>query len=223
MGRPTSDPARDTRRDILQAALDLFAEHGFHGASMRALAAAAGVRESAIYHYFPSKTALLAAIAADFAGENLGELESVMAEVAEHPLEEQLTVLTQRALAIVSTPRYRKLARVMLVSGAELGTEAESGEPLWRRISEEPRRVLGRIHAQLKRSGRLRDDLDLEMFHIHFIAPIVLASGALFGGEGKGPISMTVPRFVRQHVAFLLNALSASAAAPPPSKPSARR
>src|SRR5262245_34176657 len=62
MDRPGDMPGRDTRQALLEAALDLFAEHGYAGTSMRALARAAGVRESAIYHHFASKESLFAAL-----------------------------------------------------------------------------------------------------------------------------------------------------------------
>ena len=51
---------------ILDAALDLFAAKGFFGTSLRDVATAVGVRESALYNYFPGKHALFEAlIAAD--------------------------------------------------------------------------------------------------------------------------------------------------------------
>jgi AcrR family transcriptional regulator len=58
---PTSEyPAR--RAAILAAAAEQFAAHGFEGASLRAVAAAAGVSPAALYHYFPSKEALMEAL-----------------------------------------------------------------------------------------------------------------------------------------------------------------
>jgi AcrR family transcriptional regulator len=54
MGRPSKDEARKTREDILSAALDLFAEQGFAGTSVRQIAQAVGVAESALYYHFRS-------------------------------------------------------------------------------------------------------------------------------------------------------------------------
>ena len=51
-----------TRERILAAALDLFAQHGFGGASMRELARRVGIRESSLYNHFPGKAAILEAI-----------------------------------------------------------------------------------------------------------------------------------------------------------------
>jgi AcrR family transcriptional regulator len=48
--------------DILEAATTLFAADGFHATSTRKIAAAAGVSEGTVFHYFNTKNALLLAI-----------------------------------------------------------------------------------------------------------------------------------------------------------------
>jgi AcrR family transcriptional regulator len=59
---PTSAVRPNQRERILDAALALMAEHGSAGTSMRMLARACDLNVAAIYHYFPSKDALLAAV-----------------------------------------------------------------------------------------------------------------------------------------------------------------
>lgn len=48
----------DARDVIIEAALAAFAEHGFHGASMRDIATRAGVSQSLLHHHFGTKEAL---------------------------------------------------------------------------------------------------------------------------------------------------------------------
>ena len=49
-------PAADgTRGRILLAGLGLFAEHGYHGTSIRDIAAEAAVQSASLYAHFPSK------------------------------------------------------------------------------------------------------------------------------------------------------------------------
>ena len=62
----------DKREEIMQAALELIAEHGFHGAPMAMVADRAGVGAGTIYRYFESKDALIAEI--------FGELEKKVVE-----------------------------------------------------------------------------------------------------------------------------------------------
>jgi len=47
-----------TRQNILQAAYALFLNQGFHGTSMRQIAARAGLAPGSIYNHFNSKDAI---------------------------------------------------------------------------------------------------------------------------------------------------------------------
>jgi TetR/AcrR family transcriptional regulator, repressor of fatR-cypB operon len=49
----------DKREEVMQAALELIAEHGFHGAPMAMIADKAGVAAGTIYRYFESKDILI--------------------------------------------------------------------------------------------------------------------------------------------------------------------
>lgn len=71
----------ERRQQLIDAALRVFAEHGFRGSTTRQIAAAAGVTEAVIFQHFPDKDSLYAAILEQKAGEPqaeqwLGELEA---------------------------------------------------------------------------------------------------------------------------------------------------
>jgi AcrR family transcriptional regulator len=53
--------ATDRRREVIDAAVTEFAEHGFHGASTPAIARRAGISQPYIYALFPNKKALFLA------------------------------------------------------------------------------------------------------------------------------------------------------------------
>ncbi|WP_238412801.1 SACE_7040 family transcriptional regulator [Saccharothrix deserti] len=54
------EPAKQTRRDqILAAAAELFARHGFHGVGIDDIGAAVGISGPALYRHFRSKDAML--------------------------------------------------------------------------------------------------------------------------------------------------------------------
>lgn len=50
---------RSMREQILAAAVQLFAEYGYHAAPLRDIARIAGIRAASIYHHYPNKQALL--------------------------------------------------------------------------------------------------------------------------------------------------------------------
>src|SRR5581483_6776266 len=54
--------AEGTREAILDAAEEIFAEHGFDGARIDAIAAKADYNKSLIFHYFGDKLGLYAAV-----------------------------------------------------------------------------------------------------------------------------------------------------------------
>ncbi len=56
---PTTTRPDDKREAILQAALELFSERGFHGTAVPAIAERARVAAGTIYRYFDSKEALV--------------------------------------------------------------------------------------------------------------------------------------------------------------------
>ncbi len=119
MGRPKKSEERDTRQDILDAALDLFAENGFFGTSMREIARKVGVRESALYHHFPSKDAILATLAQTLGPGQARHLEhldvgAMLDAVGPRQLLEQLI---QYMVTAWSAPQEQKMMRLILSEG----------------------------------------------------------------------------------------------------------
>ena len=59
-----NSPRTDTRSRVLDAALQLFSEHGFEGSSLQQIADRLGVTKAALYYHFRSKDDLLQALVA---------------------------------------------------------------------------------------------------------------------------------------------------------------
>ncbi len=55
----------NTKKKILEAAIDLISKNGYKGASVRKIAKEVGIRESAIYNHFRNKEEILQTILAD--------------------------------------------------------------------------------------------------------------------------------------------------------------
>ena len=66
------------RQAILEAAVDEFCQRGFERARMDAIASRAGIGKSTIYEYFPSKAALLEAVAEAVFQQITQELDTIL-------------------------------------------------------------------------------------------------------------------------------------------------
>lgn len=210
---PSAAAPRDTRRAILDAALDLFAEHGFAGTSMRTLARAAGVRESALYHYFESKDALFLGVMEHVFASREGSLAAMFESLGDQPLDEILTRLTDFMVQQMRTPTERKFLRIMMTEGPRLRVEAPD---LLRKLVARPRAAAVGFFEELRRRGLVREDVSAEVFIAHFAAPMILVNNLFLE---HALLQTPVAEFLRQHVALLVRGLApdppARAARPP--------
>jgi AcrR family transcriptional regulator len=213
MGRPAG-PSGDTRRRILAAALDLFAERGYHATSMRDLARAVGVRESALYHHFSSKERILETVVHE---QNL-QSRALAAEHTERlrtrSLEQILAGLAEMTLVQMREPTALKLMRIALSFGPR-------GLVAFPKMLEMRQQTLARWNVLvdvLKAQGRIRADTMPEVFWYQFTAPLMLASGTLFQHLEMPPAELK--RFLRGHIAALVRAFGTehAAALPAPAK-----
>ncbi len=80
----------DTKQRILDAAEQLFAEHGFDGASLRSITTVAGVNLAAVNYHFKSKEALIQEVLARKLGpinrQRLDLLDAYEAEAGQRPV-----------------------------------------------------------------------------------------------------------------------------------------
>jgi AcrR family transcriptional regulator len=68
-GRSSRKRGPHTREAIHAAAIDLFANRGYHATSMRAIAGAAHIQPAAIYHWYRNKEAILVQLQDEFMQE----------------------------------------------------------------------------------------------------------------------------------------------------------
>ncbi len=148
-GRPRSEQAEQA---IIEATLDLFAEQGFEGVCVEAVAARAGVGKATIYRRWPNKEELLLAA--------FGSLKSPFPEPKGISVRDDLLAMVEVMCADKSDPR--KARRYALLLG-----EGEKYPRLMARYKEtvvEPRREA--MRAVIRRgiqTGELRPDTDIEI------------------------------------------------------------
>lgn len=74
---------RSMRENILAAAVQLFAEYGYHAAPLRDIARLAGIQAASIYHHYPNKQSLLIEIMEVHMNYLNNRLEHILREYTE--------------------------------------------------------------------------------------------------------------------------------------------
>ena len=80
-----------TKDKILEAALELFSRRGFSAVSVRDIATAVGVRESAMYRHFPSKQAVFDNLLERYLEQSKAFMASIHAQPSKDPAEMEKT------------------------------------------------------------------------------------------------------------------------------------
>lgn len=172
MARPRKEDARDTRRLILDAALDLFSTHGYYATSMRQIARAVGVRESALYHHFASKDAILSAMLDTVGPGKARELFTLDIPAMAKKLgpRKLLHTLMHRLLDTWATPQEHKIAKLMLAEGPRL-----SGEGVFSPVARifQAREMLGHLFTELIRLKLIRP-VDVQAATMAFVGPLFM-------------------------------------------------
>ena len=107
------------RAEILDRALALFLQHGYDNISLNDLIANAGISKGAFYHWFPSKDALIAALAERSACQALAAVEDALAECPGSALDRLNTVLRSGIDANMKSGGPEQLAATVSVLGPD--------------------------------------------------------------------------------------------------------
>ncbi len=206
MARPKNADGARTRQAILDAALELFAAKGYFGTSLRDVAGAVGVRESALYNYFAGKDALFEALLAAHQHSKVARL----APLTEGPIADGRALLMQLALASLEAfvaPEEQKLHRILMSDGLRLAREGRIN--LYERMSG-GREQLNDLLRRLIREGWLRP-ADVSVLGLAFSSPLFMWR-QLHAIDADLPMLRSPKAFVRQHVdQFLLGAAGPAA------------
>ncbi len=117
--RPNIESA--TRDRLVQAAMDVFAQQGYHGTTVDDIVAASDSSKGAFYHYFPSKQGIFLVL--------LDQLAAMVEAGVDQAIDREDGALAkvEAALRVVLevAGSHRDLARILLVESAALGPEFE--------------------------------------------------------------------------------------------------
>jgi TetR/AcrR family transcriptional regulator, fatty acid metabolism regulator protein len=146
-----TDVQREKRRQILRAAITVFARSGYHTSRVSDVAKEAGVAYGLVYHYFGSKEDLLETIFRRTWSRMLEAVEEV--EQADAPAREQLAAVARIVLG--AWPVDPDLVRVLV-------REVARSPQLGREVDEIANafQALERIVLRGQERGQLRTDVE---------------------------------------------------------------
>lgn len=148
MPRKSAEPGVDRRQQILDAALEIFAEQGFEAATNKAIAERAEVNQGLIYFYFASKADVYFATSAYHTAQVIAQFDSVFAHTDEAGPAEHLAFLLKRIILILAAPPATHLLRIMYQM-------AGSRTPVGELSNMEERRAIGGLARHLTRQFKV--------------------------------------------------------------------
>ena len=111
-----------TRDRILQAALQVFAGKGYHGAAVDVIVRASGTSKGAVYHHFPNKEALFLALVDELSARLAAAVTTAIDR--SHGALEKVEAALRAALETFA--QHRELARILLLESVSLGKAYEA-------------------------------------------------------------------------------------------------
>ena len=119
-GRPPGATGADTRGEILDGALEAFAEAGFEAMSVRELTRRLGVSHNLVHHHFGSKQDLWRAALDHGVGSTAGELAELLSQSVGSPRSRQvLHQVLESAIALLT--KCPQVARIFADESARPG------------------------------------------------------------------------------------------------------
>lgn len=143
----------ERREQILDAAVHIFSDKGFAGASMRDIAREVGVTEGLLYHYFEGKDQLLYTCWKERSWR--ASLEKILAESEGIPLQEVL-----RAMIADFTQSLRDNADMVRICSNEMQHNPEMREFHTQRIEDNGKLIADFLRAR-QATGEIRPDVDV--------------------------------------------------------------
>ncbi len=184
-GRPS-----DVRRRILDEAVRLFAENGFQGTSVQAVAAAVGVKNSSLLYYFGSKEQLHEEVLADSLDHWKNELPRVISESTTS--RDRFASLVEEVVKFFAADQNRAglFVREMLDRPKEIGAHIRVHLGPWIQL------IADYINMG-KQSGIIRSNVDADYYLFQIIlivagtVTLTNATSAILGTESRSSMTMT--------------------------------
>lgn len=193
----------DRPAEILEAALDVFAEKGFAAARLDEIAARAGVSKGAIYLYFETKDDIFRAVVARSIGADVAALRALLASHS-GPFPDLLRSVGVVAGALAASPRLGAVLKMVVGEARNFPALAR----IWHDTLVGPGlEAMAAAYAAAQARGEIRSG-DPHIMALQTIAPLLatVLHRETFTAVGATPFD---PRAVLdQHIETLIRGLT---------------
>ena len=146
------------RRQILDAAGRCFVRNGFHATSMQDVLQEAGLSAGAVYRYFPSKSAIVTAIAEETVGDVIQVIDEVTGAEPVPPVEETMARVLDAVDAHTGPQGNARIAMQVWAEALREPALADLVQVTYRRI----RSKFVELAREAQAAGRIHADADPE-------------------------------------------------------------
>lgn len=187
-------------------ALHLFAAKGVEGTGLREIAERIGVSQPALYHYFPSKDALVDAVVEWRLEDGRSKQEAVSRRLeGAKNLRQGLVLISEGLLHLWHSPENEDFHRLIL---SELTRDGLLAERLKADLIQPAVRWAEQLFSTLIRIGKVRD-LDPGLLAVQFVGPLLMMGlwhqhGAREAGEER------LSQLMYQHLEVLIRGIEKS-------------
>ena len=195
--RPADRPA-----EILAAALEVFAERGFHSARLEEVAKRAGVSKGALYLYFETKADLFRAVVSDAISPNIERVKA-MATGAVGFEQAARTGIGMLARTVVTDRRITGVVKLVIAESRnhpELAT-------IWHETVVEPGiQMMSGLIIEAQKRGEIRPG-DPRLYAFGLMGPMVLSMVWRETFEPIGAAPVDVVKLADQHLDTMLRGM----------------
>ena len=151
------------REAILRAATDVFADHGYRGASLALIAERVGMSAPGLLHHFPTKEHMLIDLLALSREKDIARLKALTSVRGGRMLDALLVLAAKNA----DNPG---LVRLFTILAAESVDDGHPGHEWFVERYKGSRRFVAERLIEEQRAGLIRDDVDVEQTAAQILA-----------------------------------------------------
>jgi AcrR family transcriptional regulator len=192
-----------TKKVILEKSLDFFSSNGYANASIRQIAKAVGIRESAIYNHFKSKEEIFLEILSEYKSKKI--ITEIVTDKLLDDLSDPKKFLFNFSKNIIekwNEPAERKFIRLLLM---EQFTKIGSVELSVTECLVELRSMCKMIFGEMTKAGVIKKVLP-ELLTEEFITPLFLLRIEFISNDTNDGLNK-VYEAAEKHVEFFWNAI----------------